>query len=180
MRVLNAEIGEVNGLAFSPDGRALAAAVEDQGVFLWNLDNDDPPLQLDPTARRNTRTLYFTPDSRAVGWAGSTGWKVFDRSRKRVAQLSLDAGGKLTWITQTPDGSRVVFVRKQVGSKNDYLVDLWMAPTDGGPASRFTSGGKDMHPRWSPDGVAWPLSPDVTRGGRRSTRFRQPAARPPN
>lgn len=108
MRVLNAEIGEVNGLAFSPDGRALAAAVEDQGVFLWNLDNDDPPLQLDPTARRNTRTLYFTPDSRAVGWAGSTGWKVFDRTRKRVAQLSLDAGGQLTWITQTPDGSRVV------------------------------------------------------------------------
>ena len=108
MRVLNAEIGEVTGLAFSPDGRALAAAVEDQGVFLWNLDTTDAPLQLDPSARRKTQTLYFTPDSRAVGWAGSTGWKVFDRSRKRVAQLSLEAGGNLTWMGQTPDGSRVV------------------------------------------------------------------------
>ena len=106
MRVLNAEIGEVTGLAFSPDGRALAAAVEDQGVFLWNLDTTDAPLQLDPSARRKTQSLYFTPDSRAVGWAGSTGWKVFDRSRKRIAQLSLEAGGNLTWITQTPDGSR--------------------------------------------------------------------------
>jgi WD40 repeat protein len=108
MRVLNAELGRVTGLAFSPDGRALAAAVEDQGVFLWNLENNDLPQQLDPSTRRKTQTLYFSPDSRAVGWAGSTGWKVFDRTRKRIAQLSLEAGGKLTWISQTPDGSRVV------------------------------------------------------------------------
>ena len=108
MRVLQADSGEVLGLTFSPDGRALAAAVAGQGVYLWDLDSTDPPRQLDTTANHKTRTLYFTPDSRAVGWVGGAGWKVFDRVRKRAAQLRLDAGGNLTWMTQTPDGSRVV------------------------------------------------------------------------
>jgi dipeptidyl aminopeptidase/acylaminoacyl peptidase len=52
----------------------------------------------------------------------------------------------------SPDGSRVVFVRKHVGTKNDYVMDLWMAHADGSDPVRFTSGGKDAHPRWSPDG----------------------------
>jgi WD40 repeat protein len=107
MRVLKAEIGEVNGLAFSPDGRALAAAV-DQDVYLWNLESTGRPVRLDTTGSKVIRALYFTPDSRAVGWLGGSGWKVYDRSRKRAAQLQLDAGGNLAWIAQTPDGSRVV------------------------------------------------------------------------
>ena len=37
MRVLKAAEAEVRDLAFSPDGRALAVAVEYHGVFLWNL-----------------------------------------------------------------------------------------------------------------------------------------------
>ncbi|TPW10017.1 MAG: putative S9 family peptidase, partial [bacterium] len=52
----------------------------------------------------------------------------------------------------SPDGERMVFVRKHVGTKNDYVLDLWMAPADGGNPARFTSSGKDSHPRWSPDG----------------------------
>lgn len=52
----------------------------------------------------------------------------------------------------SPGGERVVFVRKHVGTRNDYVLDLWMTPTGGGEATRFTSGGKDGHPRWSPDG----------------------------
>jgi WD40 repeat protein len=108
MRVLNADSGEVLGLTFSPDGRALAAAVDDLGVYLWNLDATGRPVRLDTTASNKTRTLYFTPDSRAVGWVGGTGWKVFDREDNRAAQLRLDAGGNLTWLAIAPDGSRVV------------------------------------------------------------------------
>jgi dipeptidyl aminopeptidase/acylaminoacyl peptidase len=53
-----------------------------------------------------------------------------------------------------PGGERVVFVRKHVGTKNDYVTDLWMVGTAAGAEpARFTSGGKDGHPRWSPDGA---------------------------
>ena len=52
----------------------------------------------------------------------------------------------------SPDGSDVVFVVKHVGQKNEYVSNLWMVSTDGGEPSQFTNGGKDSHPRWSPEG----------------------------
>lgn len=52
----------------------------------------------------------------------------------------------------SPDGKRVVFVRKHTGDKNNTLSDLWAVESDGGRPRSFTSGGKDSFPRWSPDG----------------------------
>jgi len=52
----------------------------------------------------------------------------------------------------SPDGESVVFVRKHFGEKNDYVTNLWQVDTEGGDPRPFTSGGKDGHPRWSPDG----------------------------
>lgn len=39
MRVLKTAAGKVIDVAFSPDGRAVAAAVAGAGTFLWNLDS---------------------------------------------------------------------------------------------------------------------------------------------
>ena len=52
----------------------------------------------------------------------------------------------------------MVFVEKHVGEKNEYASNLWMVSRDGpsagwGDARQFTAGGKDTHPRWSPDGA---------------------------
>ena len=53
----------------------------------------------------------------------------------------------------SPDGERVVFVRKHVGDKNEYVANLWIVDSRGGGAPmQFTSGAKDGMPRWSPDG----------------------------
>jgi dipeptidyl aminopeptidase/acylaminoacyl peptidase len=52
----------------------------------------------------------------------------------------------------SPDGRAVVFVNKQVGEKNEYRTNLWLADTRGGPPRQFTGGGRDSQPRWSPDG----------------------------
>ncbi len=52
----------------------------------------------------------------------------------------------------SPDGRRIVFVRKHVGEKNEYVTNLWMADTAGGAPLQFTAGGKDTHPRWSLQG----------------------------
>lgn len=62
-----------------------------------------------------------------------------------------------------PDGRSILFVKKHVGEKNEYVTNLWKVNVPGrigaGARSRqaaepaqFTSGGKDRHPRWSPDG----------------------------
>lgn len=53
----------------------------------------------------------------------------------------------------SPDGKWIVFTKKQVGAKNEYVTNLWLADVSGKTEPRqFTSGGKDSHPRWSPDG----------------------------
>lgn len=52
----------------------------------------------------------------------------------------------------SPDGTRIVFVKKHVGEKNEYVTNLWMVDADGGEPRQFTSGGKDSAPQWSPDG----------------------------
>ncbi|MCI0674395.1 MAG: S9 family peptidase [Phycisphaerales bacterium] len=50
----------------------------------------------------------------------------------------------------SPDGKQIVFVKKHVGEKNEYLTNLWIADTAGKNEPRqFTTGGKDHHPRWS-------------------------------
>lgn len=53
-----------------------------------------------------------------------------------------------------PDGAAVLFTRKRVGEKNEYRTNLWIVPCDGNDPRQFTSGGKDSHGRWSPDGTA--------------------------
>lgn len=52
----------------------------------------------------------------------------------------------------SPDGKRILFTKKHVGEKNEYITNIWFVDTDGSPARQFTSGNKDGHARWSPDG----------------------------
>ncbi|MCH8273753.1 MAG: S9 family peptidase [Armatimonadetes bacterium] len=53
----------------------------------------------------------------------------------------------------SPEGRRVLFSKKHVGEKNEYVTNLWVVDADGGEPRQFTSGGKDGHGRWSPDGT---------------------------
>jgi WD40 repeat protein len=109
MRLLKTAIGDIFALAFSPDGQALAAAVEDQGIFLWNLGSAGVPVRLDTDARKGTRVLvFFTPESRFVGWVVADGLKLYDRHTRRVAAKPLDTHGLLLRLVRTPDGSRIV------------------------------------------------------------------------
>src|SRR5438093_9570012 len=54
-----------------------------------------------------------------------------------------------------PDGRRVAYVVGGVDrEQNDYTGEIWVAVVDGSePPRRFTSGGRDGEPRWSPDGT---------------------------
>ncbi len=52
----------------------------------------------------------------------------------------------------SPDAARIVFVEKHVGKKNEYITNLWIAPTGAGEPVKFTDGSRDRAPAWSPDG----------------------------
>ncbi len=107
MRVLRAGAGEVLGLAFSPDARALAAAVNGRGVFLWNLDAAGPPVHITPTASDRAKDLYFTPDGRGVGWLDYDGWKVYDRDARRITRQRISDPGQIFRLIPGPGGDRV-------------------------------------------------------------------------
>src|SRR4051794_33986755 len=71
--------------------------------------------------------------------------------------ITVDDLYQLGWLEDprfSPDGRQVAFVRVSVDREgNRYRHAIWLAPTDGGPARRFTSGAKsDTTPRWRPDG----------------------------
>ena len=52
----------------------------------------------------------------------------------------------------SPDGTQVLYVRRTAGPQNTNATNLWMVPASGGPARALTSGDRDRHGRWSPDG----------------------------
>jgi dipeptidyl aminopeptidase/acylaminoacyl peptidase len=58
----------------------------------------------------------------------------------------------------SPDGSTILFVEKHVVEKNEYETNLWVVAAEGSRGSsaveprQFTSGKRDAHGRWSPDG----------------------------
>jgi Tol biopolymer transport system component len=64
---------------------------------------------------------------------------------------------RMTFLTRpriSPDGQRVAFVATTIDEhKHTYHSAIWMVPTDGGEARRFTSGPSSAHSmNWSPDG----------------------------
>ncbi len=108
MRVLNTAEGEVLALAFSPDGRALAAVVEQQGVYLWNLQSAGPPTQLDSAATSKPRSsLFFSPDGGSIHWLGGHEWRSYDRESHQTTHHRLDARGQLYRLIPTPNGNRI-------------------------------------------------------------------------
>jgi Tol biopolymer transport system component len=55
----------------------------------------------------------------------------------------------------SPDGKRVAFVLTTIDErKQEYRTSIWIVPSEGGEARRFTAGPANTHsPAWSPDGL---------------------------
>lgn len=69
-----------------------------------------------------------------------------------TAELITDAWYP-TGVRLSPDGTRVVWSAEPYGHRGEHPESgLWTAPVDGSrPARRWTRGGADTDPRWSPD-----------------------------
>jgi WD40 repeat protein/class 3 adenylate cyclase len=108
LRIFDARPGNVNCIAFSPDGTAIAAGSQDGTVRLWRVADGTLLLSL-TTHLGEVRSLAFAPNSPIVASADEHGsvrlWSPGDG--RPLAEL--DAGADdLTGLAFTPDGQVLV------------------------------------------------------------------------
>jgi WD40 repeat protein/serine/threonine protein kinase len=109
------EPGAVLGIAFSGDGRAIAAACEDGSALVWDAEIDQPN---DSTRWPNGRLVCAaaSPDGRLIATAGDGGnycdceglIRIYDARTGRLAREIESPTGPVTDIAFTPDSRRVV------------------------------------------------------------------------
>ena len=151
IRTIEVNTGEIDDLAFSPDGKLLATpGFEDYSVRLWNV-SDGSPVR---TMNGHTHWVYsveFAPDGQTLASVAEDGtmrlWRVSDGQLLQTMKI-----GAPDDIAFSPDGTLVA-----TGSSYDW-VGVWRA-SDGGKVASLVneddnigSGGKVLSVRFSPDG----------------------------
>ena len=98
MRLLNTELVEENwairergksiiDIAFSPDGKTIAAAAYDPNIYLWDVDTGERQ-PFPHTHTRGIVTLAFSPDGQLLTIADAAGiMKIYDVSGKKLLRL---------------------------------------------------------------------------------------------
>jgi WD40 repeat protein len=170
--------GRIAALAFSPDGRLLAASDAEGYVHLWERATGKLVRRIDAGAR--SAGLAFSPDGgrlAALNRAGRGG--VWDRATGlRLARLALDRSGIVepARLSFTPDGKHLVFcIEAEATSRGQdgvwqcfvYLVDA----ATGQVVRRLAGSGEGeryVEAALSPDGLLAAVSvASADRPGRR-------------
>ena len=92
MRVLKTAPGEVLDVAFSPDCRAVAAAVRDCGLFLWNLDSPTIAAVRLEAGDYLAGGLRFSATGRQLRWQTFTGFRLYDRDTRTPSEVDAPPG----------------------------------------------------------------------------------------
>jgi WD40 repeat protein len=92
MRVLKTTPGKILDIAFSPDSRAVAAAVYCAPgltpVFLWNLDSPTgPPVRLETDDGYFAGGLGFSSTGRQLSWLTLAGRRTYDRDTRSATAI---------------------------------------------------------------------------------------------
>ncbi len=79
---------------------------------------------------------------------------MFNQTKRTITAEDLYCFQLISGCRLSPDGRHVVFALQWIDqTTHKEYSNLWVVPTDGGPAHQFTYGDQlDRQPRWSPDG----------------------------
>lgn len=143
-RDLSGDVGDVEGLAWSPDSQTLAfTATDAQGrCTLWRVGREGgPPQPLARCAALFTPSLDWSPDGRSIAFSaeasGAAGLFAVAPDGSGLRRLSTAAPLAMpdhqpAW---SPDGKRLAFVRQDPADGTRDLFEL----EPGGPARRVTT-----------------------------------------
>ncbi|MBI4421557.1 MAG: PD40 domain-containing protein [Gemmatimonadetes bacterium] len=97
--------------------------------------------------------VFWTPDSRAITYAGAKNIRTVDLEGRLVRTVPFESR-YLTQVTgYSPDGRWIAFHEKNAGTEQDVEMDVWLLPAEGGRAIQLTHApGFDGWPTWAPDG----------------------------
>lgn len=126
MRLLRPEFDKArhplfSALAFSPDGRSLAAGFDWGGLHVWDLASDGPALRLGLNTYLRPQLVQFSPDSETVHWLSMRGREANDRATGDEVEHGPLVPRGTNWTAMTADG-RTVFTLHGLNGEHELVA----------------------------------------------------------